>query len=145
MRLLLVFAALGLMTGCAGPASGDIDVRWLGYEEYVANVQPILAEACGNPSCHGRADRPFAIYSAKRWRADADRLFLDEPLTDDELEHNYSASCVFSTEAETPQDAMLLRKPLGSHAGAYHGGGDVFRGVTDRDYRKILQWIEQGW
>jgi len=140
---LLVLAALAV--ACSVPASDDVEVRWLGYDDFVESVQPVLARACGNPSCHGRPERALSIYSTERWRADRDRLFLVEPLTATELEHNYTASCVLVTEAGLPAEALLLRKPLGSRAGVYHGGGDVFDGVTDRDYRKLLQWVEKGW
>ena len=140
-----VALALAMCAGCAPAPADDTDVRWLGFDRFVVEVQPILAEACGNPTCHGRPERPLAIFSPGRWRADPDRLYLDEPLTADELEHNYTLSCVFSTEAELPRDAMLVRKPLAGAAGVYHGGGAVFDDTSDRSYRAIVTWLEAGW
>lgn len=139
------FIALAALGACSPAPAEDTEVRWLDLDRFAGEVQPILAEACGNPTCHGRPERPFAIFSQRQWRADRDRLFFDEPLTEDELVHNYTLSCVFSTEADEPADAMLIRKPLAGAAGVYHGGGPVFDGVTDRDYRAILAWLEQGW
>ncbi len=125
--------------------NSESTVRWLKYSSFKGDVQQVLSDKCGNPSCHGRADRPFSIYAPLNWRLDPERTFLTEPLSDEELRHNYTSSCVFVTEAEEPEDALLLRKPLGETADLYHGGGAIFEGTTDRDYRILLFWIQEGW
>jgi hypothetical protein len=130
---------------CSAPGGEDIEVRWLDYDLFVADVQPILAEKCGNPSCHGRADRPYSVFSPRAWRLDPERTHLSEPLSSEELVHNYTMSCVFVSEAEAPDASLLLLKPLGSSGDVFHGGGVIFEGESDRDYRIVLEWIEKGW
>jgi hypothetical protein len=132
-------------SGCALPEADDQHVVWLDFPRYVAEVQPVLAARCGNPSCHGRPDRPFSIYSPLQWRADPARTYLREPLSEAELVANHAVACVLVTGAAAPEEALLLRKALGDAAGTYHGGGAAFDGPTDRDYRTVLGWIEAGW
>jgi len=134
-----------LVAGCSGVDNGETQVRWLDSQTFVSEVQPVLAERCGNPSCHGRQDRPFAIYSQRNWRMDPARTFLAEPLSDEELAHNYNTSCVFVSEADMPAETLLLLKPLADWAGTSHGGGVIFDGTTDPDYELLLRWIQQGW
>jgi len=139
MKFAHVIAAALLGCGCSDPEGGTIPLRSLDRDAFVTVVQPILAERCSNPSCHGRSDRPFSIYAAMRFRLDPARRYLDEPLWPSELEHNYLACVIFSTEADQPSDALLLAKPLA--AKRYHGGGTVFDSDDDPDYRRILEWI----
>jgi hypothetical protein len=141
----LVLFAFLLGAGCALPEGDAQHVRWLDFESYVAEVQPVFAQRCGNPSCHGRAERAFSIYSPLQWRADPARTHLREPLTEAELVANYTVTCVLVTEAATPEDSVVLRKALGDAAGTYHGGGAIFEGSTDREYRAVLRWMERGW
>lgn len=143
--MIRAIAAAALLAACSVPVEDATAVRWLDVDAFEADVQPILAARCGNPSCHGRPDRPFAVYSALQWRADPARTHLPEPLTGDELAHNYTAACVFVSEAEHPDDALLLRKPLADAAGTYHGGGAVFDGTADDDYRTVRAWVHGGW
>lgn len=143
MRAALVLLVLG--TGCGSPEQDTAPVRWHDYGTFVNDVQPVLAEHCGNASCHGRPERPLAVYSVRRYRMDPARTHLDEALTDEELRHNYTLCCVLSSEGEGPSHTLLLKKPRGSTAAVYHGGGDVFEATTDRDYRVLLAWVETGW
>ncbi len=132
------------IAGCGAPDPGSSPVPLLDQAVFGAEVQPVLAERCANPTCHGRPERPLSIYAPRRWRADPRRVHLDEPLTADELRHNYVASCALAAEAERPEDALLVRKPLGAEGGLYHGGGPVFDGVADDGYRVVLAWIAAG-
>jgi len=134
-----------LLGACAAPDPQEVPVRWLSLERFRVDVQPILAESCGNPSCHGRSDRPLSLYSVRGWRLDPAHTYLPEPLTEEEQVHNYTMSCVFVSEAASPEESLLLLKPLGASADRYHGGGVVFDGDSDRDYRTVLDWIEEGW
>ncbi len=133
-----------LAVGCAAPDGADEVVRFLDADEFAATVQPVLADRCASPSCHGRVERPLALYAPGFFRADPTRTFFDEPLMAAELEHNYAASCVFVTGAPAPAEAALVVKPLAGAVGVYHGGGAVFAGTADPDYRAVLAWIEGG-
>jgi hypothetical protein len=141
-RVLLLLLAL---PGCGLADVDDRSVRWLDYGRFVGEVQPVLQARCANPSCHGTPVRPLSLYGVRSWRADPEALFLPEALTEQELRHNYTVSCVLATEADLPEETQLLRKPLGELALTYHGGGAIFEGTTDRDYRAMLAWLEQGW
>ncbi len=145
MRAIAACALLALAVACGAPEDDPHAVRWLDPGRFAAEVQPVLAERCGNPSCHGRVERPFVVYSPRGLRADPERTWIDEPLTAEELEDNYTSACVFASEAARPADTLLLRKPLAQHAGTHHEGGAVFAGTADRQWRTLLGWVEAGW
>lgn len=136
-------AVLALLAGCATTETDDVDVVLLDHAAFAAEVQPILAARCGNPSCHGRMDRPLSLFSPGQYRQDPSRTHLDEPLTDDELEANYVTACVFA-HADDPTSSPLIMEPLDSYAGVDHGGGVIFEGPHDREYRVLLRWISRG-
>ena len=128
--------------GCAVDG-GEVGVVWLDRAQYEAEVQPILATRCGSPSCHGRADRPWSLYSPGHYRADPARTHLDEPLSAAELEANFARACVF-VDVDDPAASELVTEPLDHYAGVSHGGGVIFEGTSERDYRIIVRWIEGG-
>lgn len=131
--------ALFLALSCSSPPeSGSEQVHWLDYDEFRTSVMPLFAESCSNPSCHARPERPFSLYAPLARRMDETRTHLLEPLTDEELMHNYVVSCVLASG----DDVLLLRKPLAEHAGTYHGGGAVFEGKSDDRYRTLERWVE---
>jgi len=133
------WAATLLALSCSSPPeSGSERVHWLDYDEFRTNVQPIYAESCSNPSCHARPERAFSLYAPLARRMDQTRTHLLEPLTDEELLHNYVVSCVLASGS----DPLLLRKPLAEHASTYHGGGAVFEGPSDARYRTLEGWVE---
>jgi hypothetical protein len=68
---------------------------------------------------------------------------LPEPLDERELRHNFLAACVFAGDG-AGGEASLSRKPLGDAGGLYHGGGAIFDGRTDDDYRALVAWIHGG-
>jgi len=138
-----LFLALGyfMAVGCVAPEDEEVVLRSYDYDRFVAEVQPILAARCANPTCHGRPERALSIYSPLAWRADSARTYLIEELGEDELEHNYDVSRALASESAAPEYCLLLRKPLGDAASTYHGGGDVFEGETDPDYRTMLDWL----
>lgn len=111
-------------------------------DAFVSTINPILGKRCANPSCHGQTMRPFAIYAPLRFRIDARRTFLDEPLTEKELDHNFWACVVLASEAERPEDALLVAKPLATVR--YHGGGAIFDSANDADARRLITWIAEG-
>lgn len=138
--------ALGLVVlGCGGsPEPGRENVHWLDYEEFRTEVQPVLAEGCSNPSCHARPERAFSLYAPLALRMDESRTHLVEPLTEAELLHNFTMSCVLSSDSYLAEETLLLRKPLAHHAKTHHGGGAIFEGKSDDRYRKLETWVASG-
>lgn len=131
-----------LLVGCvveAGPPTplpqGDLDA-------FAANVQPIMASRCSDPTCHGRVDRPLEIYSIGRHRSDPTRVFVEETLTADELADNARNVAVFMLEAASVDECAVLVKPLARAAGgSWHGGGEIFPSRDDREYRAVRAWL----
>lgn len=142
MKTASVIAAAFLAFGCSAPENGTIPLQWLDRGVFVDTVQPILAERCANPSCHGRPERPLSIFAPLRFRSDDSRRYLDEPLARNEIDHNYMACVVFSTEAAQASEALLIAKPLAEIR--YHGGGAIFDSTDDPDYQRMLEWIADG-
>ncbi len=142
MRELQYIAITFITCGCGATEVDTIAPQTFDQDAFVATIQPILAQRCANPSCHGRPERPLAIYAPMRFRRDPSRTHLDEPLTAREVEHNFWASVVLSTEAERPEDALFIAKPLAKIR--YHGGGAIFDSDDDLNYRHMLAWIADG-
>lgn len=134
MRLVLAAIALG----CSGPAPGLVATARLDREVFATEVLPILVEGCANPSCHGRPERGLSLYAPRRFREDPARTHLDEPLTAEELEHNFYATTAL-VDAADPDGSLLLAKALGARV--YHGGGAVLESVNDARYRAIRAWV----
>lgn len=130
------------LAGCTFPGEGGEPVPLHDRAVFEAEVQPILAERCANPSCHGRPERPLSTYAIGRYRADPGATYSDDPLTPDEMTHNYLVACVLGAFTERPEDAELAAKPLASPL--YHGGGKVFEDERDADHRTIVAWIAAG-
>lgn len=133
-----------VVAGCTSPDSGEEEIPLLDYEFFATTVQPILGAKCGNPSCHGRAERAFSIFSQRNWRNDERELFLSTPLSEEEMEHNFISSSLQVDARYIASESFLLLKPLGDLADTYHGGGIIFSDETDRSYRTLLNWIENG-
>jgi len=129
------------LAGCANVEPGATEVARLDRVQFAATVQPILAESCANPSCHGRPERALSLYAPRRFREDPSRTYLDEPLTAEELEHNFCASSALVDPSAIDQ-SPLLRKSLGEKSGSHHGGGVVFDGPNDDRYRTLRVWAE---
>ena len=132
----------GLVAGCIGSPGGSLEVPVLDFPSFQSDLQPILGERCGNPSCHGRPDRPFSVHCAGRWRADPHRTFLDEPLSPEEMIADYARACGFAVGIRAPGDCLLLKKPLAVAAdGVGHLGGDVWIDTRDPEYRVVEAWL----
>jgi hypothetical protein len=140
-RAAVALAAL-LQVSCGESAGEPQSVRWLDRDVFVDEIQPIMAERCANPSCHGRPERPLSLYSSQAYRADASRSYLREPIDDQELTHNYTACCVFAGEGWPAEDSLLLRKARGAAVDTYHGGGVIFPAASDDEFRVLLRWVE---
>lgn len=136
MRATLLAIAL---TGCANVEPGTTELARLDRAGFEVSVQPILAESCANPSCHGRPERALSLYAPRRFREDSSRTHLDEPLTPEELAHNFHAASAL-VDMQSIDQSPLLRKSLGERSGSYHGGGVVFDGENDDRYRTLRAW-----
>ena len=133
--------AVVLLAGCVEPVD-PIVLPDADYALFVDTVQPVVSARCSNPSCHGSADRPLALYAAWQWRMNQEDLWSPPPLTEAELEHNFDQARAFLVGIEEPLDSPLLARPLDPDAGgADHAGGVQFSDHTDADYRAIEDWI----
>jgi hypothetical protein len=140
------FMIVVLAAGCSsGREAGETRIQQLAYDEFVLQVQPVLLRSCSNPSCHARKERPLSLYAPLAWRADPELTFSLEPLSEQELRHNYSVSCALASEGQSPEDSLFLRKPLAQLADTYHGGGVVFAGKADDRFRVLEAWVALGW
>jgi len=96
------------------------------FQRFARDVAPVLQQRCAGSSCHGSAITD---------------LYLTCGTTDAELRWNFELALRYLDEV--PASSELLRRPLALNAGGvYHEGGDIFRDVEDRDYRKLLDWVQ---
>ena len=133
---------LVLLAGCVEPADPS-ELPPADFALFADTVQPVYANRCANPSCHGSADRPLALYAAWQYRIDSADLWSPPPISDVELEANFDRSRALLVGLTDPGDSQLLRRPLDPDAGgADHAGGVQFGDDTDADYLAIEAWIE---
>lgn len=110
-------------------------------DEFALRVEPLLEERCAQGGCHGRPDRPFALFRPGVYRADEARTHLAERLTEAEVEMNALRLAALAQEAPAER-SLALTKPLAVAAGGvHHGGGDVFLSTDDPGYRVMLRWL----
>ena len=142
--------AMGLVVGCAGAFLGGcvegpgLDAPWPegDTDRFQAEVQPVLADQCANPSCHGDVGRPLELFAVHQHRLDPTDVFLDTPLTWDELILNEERALTFIEAGADPETSPLLRKPLAvGQGGAPHAGGDQFARTDDDGYLALRAWI----
>ncbi len=107
------------------------------------SVQPVLDESCGFLACHGDVVRPLRVYARNRLRLDADPTDLNESLSEEELDANFTSAAAFADEF------LLSQKPLDEDAdGRYHQGrerygyGDVFLSENERGHQILRGWLE---
>lgn len=132
-----------LLSGCVG--SEDVEPLPLGggLEGFATRAQPVLAARCANPSCHGSAERPLSLFATHRYRRSAERVYMDEPLTEEELRHNFLQAAAFSLDCAEASQCLLLTKPLAVDAGGSgHANIEVFLDTSDYDYQRLRSWIE---
>ncbi|MBX3246626.1 MAG: hypothetical protein KF901_05530 [Myxococcales bacterium] len=140
--------ALVVVTGCSADVISPVPVApdRCAFEE---EVYPILARDCGFPYCHGTSDRFFQVWAPGRARLDAEATGILAPPTRAELERSYdrARSMLRGYDPEgTPDDALLLRKPLEvSAGGAGHAGRDalgrnVYASQEDPRWQTLHQW-----
>lgn len=141
--ILVLFVFLAGCVGCVDGSGETAILPEADFDTFVSIVQPILSEKCANPSCHGNPDRPLEIYAVSQHRLDPAIVFLDVPLTDEEVKLNFHRACAFLADVDDPKECALVQKTLSeTYGGARHGGGIIFENPTDPDYLEILAWIE---
>ncbi|MBK7859691.1 MAG: hypothetical protein IPJ65_13945 [Archangiaceae bacterium] len=132
-----------LLAACAGSGEGAPEPGAGSLDDFVALAQPVLEGRCANPSCHGNAARPLSLYAVHRFRLEPGALWLDAPLSERELRHNFRQASVFVEGASEPERVRLLLKPLSARAGGGgHAGVEVFAERDDYGYRALLAWVE---
>lgn len=110
--------------------------------EFETEIQPILGRTCASGGCHGAAGRPMPIFAPGRHRADPERVWLDEPLTAEELETNL----LYALLAADPVDPRLVHRPLAEAAGgSWHGGGVQYEDRSEPDWRRLDAWAWEVW
>lgn len=141
----VVALALAVVPACVsgpGEVAAPLEASW---ESWVTEVQPLLAERCGNPSCHGDVSRPLEVFGVHRHRLDPSDTYVDAPLTDEELAVGYDKARALIVPGEAADESLLLRKPVPTSAGgAPHQGGVQFQDpADDPDYEVLWAWIAQ--
>lgn len=136
----LAIAWIALAAGC-GPMPGERPVRLGPLDEFARSVEPVLESRCAQGGCHGRPDRPLALYAPGVHRLDPARTHLAERLSDEEVERN-AVRLAALVEAPPAERSLALTKPLAVAAGGvHHGGGEVFAEASDPGYRSMLRWL----
>lgn len=140
MRRMWLLVLLGACIDGPGRQNWDVDAS---FRDFVAVAEPVLAQGCGNPSCHGTAERPLEIYSVHQHRLDDRDVYLDAPLTQEEQWLNFVRSCGFAFDLDNPADCSLLRKPLDPEVGgSAHEGGIQYGDIENPAYQALLAWID---
>lgn len=138
-----------LASGCAfdmPPADPPSPSR----EQFDAEVYPVLLRDCGFTDCHGSRDRFFRVFGPRRRRFDPSVTGLDAPATEDELALAYDRARSMLAGAHTPEETLLLRKPLeidaggAPHRGIDAHGQDVYGSPDDEGYQVLLRWARTG-
>ena len=104
-----------LATACAGPASGSEPLPNGDLARFVEEVQPYLTRDCASGGCHGRAERPYALFAPGQYRRDPARTHLDEPLDAIELDANARRTAAFAIGSRrTTRWWCASRSPFGA-------------------------------
>ena len=143
MRPLTGAAMAVALSGCALPVQREEPVLPLDRATFDVQVEPILERRCGTAACHGQAVRGLVVYAPLQYRADPERTWSVEPLTEPEVRHNFVAAMVSARLPAWSGGSMFLQKPLADRVGEYHGGGVIFADETDRDFLVLRDWVEQ--
>ncbi len=140
---LMAAAALLSGLGCITDTGETLFLAVGDQELFELEVQPALAEGCGNPSCHGNQQRPLELYSVHQHRDDASLIHRDEPLSEPELVANMQRAAAFLIEVDRAEDSPLLTKPLAPAAGgAEHEGNVQFEDRQEPGYQVLHSWAQ---
>jgi len=139
-RLGLACAIGSMLAACDVDPAAPARLLVPELDDFALRAQPVLAARCATPSCHGRADRPLALYAPGLHRRDPRDLHRELPLDQAELRLNLVRVMAFvSPEVGRCE---LLTKPLADAAGGIpHAGGTQFADTSDWDYRALRDWV----
>ena len=107
------------------------------HSTFPHEVAPLLERRCGDAMCHGRPERPYALYAAGARRIDPSDTFKKTPLTVAEVEWNYLSTMGF-VDSAAPRATPLVQKAIG-HLG--HKGGPVFAAPSDPECQALTDWL----
>jgi len=142
MRPIAAVCAVTLAGCISGPGElapfSDVDI-----ERYRDEIQPILAERCANPTCHGNVRRPLRIFAVHQHRLDAELVPMDGVLDDEELGQNLRRVLAFIITAGS-DEVLLTQKPLSRAAGGVkHEGGVQFADTEELEYKTLRRWAQE--
>lgn len=141
MRLATPLLAL-VLAGCALPEEDDEPLPSPSREVFADRIGPILEKRCCDAdSCHGVAERPYALYAVGRRRLDPAETYAATPLHPEEVDANYAATLGF-VDAERGRETTLIRKALAVGGPGGHRGGAIFEAPSDPACVAIIDWIE---
>jgi hypothetical protein len=149
MRRLLSSLVLLFSSACSIDNPVE-DPPALDFAMFRCDVQPVLVKQCSAPACHGTPLRYYRLFARNRLRYGIDPLDRADPLSEFEVMANYDATRALVSGLDTPNDSMLVRKPLEPEAGGYYHGAtetflrrpgyNVFTSVSDEEYQVIARW-----
>lgn len=132
------------LIGCTDPQT-DLEVPNADANVFKTQVYPILLRDCAFSTCHGNADRFFAVFGPGRARLDPNTGIYD-PATPTEMALSYTRARSMLLGPDGPESSLLLRKPIPTgEGGAGHKGDDVwgrsvYASVNDARYVTIYRW-----
>lgn len=132
---------IALLASCALPEAQLEPLPQPSRAIFAEQAGPILAKRCCDPSCHGDAERPYALYAVGRRRLDPAATYAATPLGPDEIEANYRATLGF-VDAPRGRDTTLIQKALAVGGPGSHHGGAVFEAPSDPECVAVIDWIE---
>ena len=131
-------ALLITLTGCVENAPADLPT--LDSVAFTERVQPILAERCASPACHGSERRRLRVYAPGYFRRDPTRVHRDEALSAGVLAANERSAAAFASDVTAASESLLVTKPLGR---VNHLGGRVFTEADEAQWT-LLAWLRSG-
>jgi len=97
----------------------------------------LIAKKCGDAGCHGRAERPFALFATGARRMDPTETHLKTALRPQEVDANYASTLGF-VDSTQPRETTLLKKAVGLLG---HKGGYAFEAPSDPMAKAIAAWL----
>ncbi len=104
--------------------------------QFTQQISPLLEKRCGDALCHGRPERPYALYAAGARRLDPATLWK-APLTGEEVKANYASTLGF-LDNPYPRQTTLVLKAVGLLG---HKGGSVFAAPSDPECQAVIAWM----
>lgn len=145
MLAIAAATALSLVGGACTviDASGMTPLAQPSRARFAEEAGPLLDRRCGDVSCHGVAERPYALFTPGRRRMDPADTYSQSPLTEAEIDANWRAALGF-LDAPRGRDTTLVEKALGLGGPGGHRGGAVYEAPSDPECKAIIAWIEGG-